>query len=133
MSKNKGETIWPERINVLGTSVHADSIAGSFEFVGRWANETGRAKGFWDENVDTSHGTKFALMHSELSEAFEALRDGNPPSEKIPGYTLVEEELADAVIRILDWGYQHGYDIGAAVISKGLYNLDRPYLHGKKF
>lgn len=126
---------WPETLSTANSEMNTDEIAGAFEFIGKWVNDTGKSKGFWDadKDIDTSDGTKFCLIHSEISEAFEALRNGNPPSEKTPEFSEVEEELADAVIRILDWGAQYGYDIGAAVISKGLYNQGRPYLHGKKF
>lgn len=127
------EKQWPEQLAVRHSTINTDVLAGAIEFLGAFVNATGQEKGFWDRDVDHSDGTKFALMHTEISEAFDALRKGNPESEKTPGYTQVEEELADAIIRILDWGAQHGYDIGAAIISKALYNQSRPYLHGKKF
>jgi hypothetical protein len=130
-----GQNTWPIMLEAAGRSVKSDDIAGMFEFLGIMINETGHEKGFWSADVDTSDGTKFALMHSEISEAFESLRKPGlaPKSEKIPDFTEVEEELADAIIRILDWGNEHGYDIGAAIISKALYNRTRPRLHGKKF
>lgn len=74
-----------------------------------------------------------ALMHSELSEALEAMRKGDPASQKIPGFTNLEEELADTVIRIMDFNTEHGLDVGNAIIAKLAYNRSRPYKHGKKF
>jgi len=91
-----------------------------------------KAKGWWED--ERNDGELIALMHSELSEALEGLRHGNPPSEKIPAFTQVEEELADTVIRILDTARARGWRIGQAVEAKHQYNLTRPYKHGgKKF
>lgn len=130
------EKLWPEVHSPYPEiTVIPDEIAGILEQLSVWQNLVSHAKGFWDEaeGVDVTHGTKFMLMTGELGEAFEALREGNPPSKKIPGYSCVEEELADAILRILDWGHEHGYDIGAAVVTKLFYNETRPRLHGKKF
>ena len=86
--------------------------------------------GWWDG--DQNDAEKIALMHSELSEALEALRDGDGMSEKIPAYSCVEEELADCVIRILDYAGRHKMDIAGAILAKHEYNLTRPYKHGGK-
>ena len=75
----------------------------------------------------------YALFHSEVSEAFEAFRAGNPLSEKIPGFTQEEEELADVVLRILGYGHAHQLRIAEAMFAKNEYNRHRPYKHGKKF
>ena len=72
-----------------------------------------------------------ARVMSEVGEAVEALRHGNPPAEKIRGHTHEEEELADTFIRLLDYCGHKGYDIGAAIIKKMAYNEGRPFLHGK--
>lgn len=86
-------------------------------------------QGFWEsENT----GEKIALMHSELSEALEADRK-DLESEKIDGFTGVEEELADCVIRILDFAGHHELRLAEALTAKLLHNLDRPYKHGKAY
>ena len=77
-------------------------------------------------------GLKIALMHSELSEALEAVRNGNPQSEKIPEFTLLEEELADVVLRIMNFGGQLKLRIAEAIVAKDEYNSNRPYKHGGK-
>jgi len=92
--------------------------------------ELATEKGFWESN---NAGEKIALMHSELSEALETLRKGNPESMKIPGFSHLEEELADCVIRIMDFAGYHGLDLAEAIIAKFEHNACRPHKHGKKF
>jgi NTP pyrophosphatase (non-canonical NTP hydrolase) len=72
-----------------------------------------------------------ARIMGEVGEAVEAMRHGNPSSEKIPGFSHVEEELADTLIRIFDYCGMKEYDLGGAVIAKMHYNATRPHLHGK--
>jgi NTP pyrophosphatase (non-canonical NTP hydrolase) len=90
------------------------------------------AKGWWEGERNDSE--LIALMHSELSEALEGLRHGNPPSDHIPEFTAAEEELADCIIRILDMCHARGWRIADAMAAKMEFNRSRPYKHGgKKF
>ena len=103
--------------NMLAAALHADNIA----------------RGFWPADEERNNGELIALMHSELSEALEALRHGNPPSDHIAEFSGVEEELADCIIRIMDMSAARGYRVAEAIIAKVEFNRSRPYKHGKQF
>lgn len=93
-------------------------------------HQTAVDHGWWD--TDRNDAECIALMHSELSEALEALRNGNPPDDKIPEFSGVEAELADCIIRIMDMAPARGWRIGEAIEAKNEYNKSRPYRHGGK-
>jgi hypothetical protein len=79
------------------------------------------------------HAMKGDLMHSELGERTEAQRK-DLPSDKLPApFTGEEEELADTVIRILDYAGRRRMKLGLAIALKMRYNAGRPFMHGKKF
>lgn len=86
--------------------------------------------GWWESPRST--GEVLMLMVTELAEAMEAYREGNPESEDIPGFSRMEEELADVVIRLLDFAGGTGLDIEGALQAKMAYNEHRPYRHGGK-
>jgi len=75
---------------------------------------------------------KLCLVHSEVSEALEALRDGDinmRTGEYIKPEGL-ESELADTIIRILDLSEALGLDMGKAIADKMAYNEQRAFQHG---
>lgn len=73
-----------------------------------------------------------ALIHSELSEALEAIRK-SLKDDKLPHRSGEEVEIADTVIRILDYAGAWGLDLAGAIEEKLEYNRNRGYKHGKSF
>jgi len=99
----------------------------------RLAHENAINKG-WHE-TPRSDGEMIALMHSELSEALEELRNGKMPTEvyfKDQKPEGVPIELADVVIRIFDFCGLHKINLQSAIVTKMVYNQSRPHRHGGK-
>lgn len=69
-------------------------------------------------------GELLCLVHSEVSEAMEGHRKVLM-DDKLPHRTMLEVELADAVIRIFDMGGGLGLDIPGAMAEKLAYNAQR--------
>jgi NTP pyrophosphatase (non-canonical NTP hydrolase) len=90
-------------------------------------------KGFWGQTVQRNSAEALMLMVTELAEACEGFRHGDPPSDKIPEFTSSEEELADTIIRIMDFGAGTGLRVAEALVRKMQYNQTRPAKHGKEF
>jgi NTP pyrophosphatase (non-canonical NTP hydrolase) len=96
----------------------------------------------WESTVTEENpgmfSEKMLLIISEISEALEEFRDHHGVKEtyfkpenpwKPEGIPI---ELADAVIRILDFAEANGIDLEAAIKLKHEYNLTRPWKHGNK-
>src|SRR5690349_15350685 len=76
------------------------------------------------ELLERNKGEMIALVHSELSEAMEGERKGLM-DDHLPTRPMAEVEMADGVIRIMDYCGRWNYDIGGAIIEKIEYNRKR--------
>lgn len=72
------------------------------------------------------------LAVTELAEAVEADRT-DADSKKIPGFSEVEEEIADTLVRLFHLAGKYNMNLGPAFIAKMRVNFDRPPKHGKKY
>lgn len=102
------------------------SVPGALQEVMHADPEVAR---FVDDLIATR---KMALVTTETSECVEAIR--KPQTESgVTGYSNEEEEVADQIIRLLDYSGKRNLRIGECIHAKMQVNLGRPFQHGKKF
>jgi len=102
------------------------------------AHKLAREKGWWDE--DRSIGDLLMLVTCEVAEAFEEYRKGHTPTEVYystdkrgnPKPEGIPVELADVVIRIMDFCERYGIDLHSQIRDKMEYNTYRSHRHGGK-
>jgi len=96
-------------LNVLAGDIHDDAVSA----------------GWWDDGEDKYVlATKLMLVVSEVAEAMEGLRK-DQWDDHLPHRKMVEVEVADALIRLLDFSSALNMDIGSAVMEKLEYNRNR--------
>ncbi len=67
------------------------------------------------ERKDRNKGELLALIHSEISEAMEGARK-DLMDDHLTHRKMEEVELADAIIRILDYAGAYDLNVGAAMV-----------------
>ena len=107
------------------------------------AHANSRSKGFWDlieslkdhprfHEIEVMwRASRIALIHSEASEMLEGIRKGRQ-DDHIPHRSMEAAELADIVIRILDYAGAYQIPLGDVIVEKMAYNSTRPFMHGDK-
>lgn len=115
-------------INQIADSVHFNAIAHGFHPP--------------EQHVDDWLAHMCCNKHAEISELYDAWRAGtlHLPCDKaekmkamhLPELTCAEEEYADLIIRCLDECRRLKIDIARAIAVKHMFNITRPYKHGKK-
>lgn len=77
-----------------------------------------------DKRKKHNIGERLMLIVTEVAEAMEGHRK-NLPSDHLPGRSMFEEELADAVIRIFDTAGACDIRLGDIIAEKLAYNAKR--------
>lgn len=86
-------------------------------------------------------GLKLALVAGELSEALEAVRKNIGADPHIPDFSAEEAEIADAVIRLMNYATDRKLRLAEAIAAKNEFNRNRAdhkkehraTEHGKRF
>jgi NTP pyrophosphatase (non-canonical NTP hydrolase) len=116
------------------------TIQCEFDAVGQEIHAWARSNGFYNREQFTCRdpvtgdvegritnpslpAEKLMLIVTEVAEAMEALRDGDAVVEG--------EEVADIVIRCLDYAAWRGIRLDDVIAAKMEANRQRPYLHGR--
>lgn len=107
------------------------AFMAAFDEVQAEIHDVARSKGFWDKERNV--GEIFMLFVTELAEGFEDFRKGKEASDHIPQFNPLEEELADTIIRIMDFAEARKLRVAAALLAKIEFNKTRERLHGKNF
>jgi NTP pyrophosphatase (non-canonical NTP hydrolase) len=97
--------------------------------------------GLFDAFRNARKGLKLALVMGEIGEALEAVRKNKGADDHIPSYTAEEAEIADAVIRLMNYATDRKLRLAEAIFAKNEYNRTRhdhskegrAAVNGKKF
>lgn len=128
-----------------------DAVVTVFDHLAERINRWAQGKGFWDrpdrlralcandpevkhyvENLVKSQ--KQMLVVTEGAELIEGLRKPTEANDHDPeAFTNEEVEVADQIIRLLDYAGEYKLRIGQCLLAKMVKNEARPHRHGKSF
>lgn len=129
-------------LNTLDVGGQPNAIGGQdrelfvkmFNWVSQRVYDNAKSKGWWEKG-ERNVGEVIALIHTELSEAFEVFRKHEDwlsevnPKTNLPHFW---EEFADVIIRIMDYSSRYSINLGNIVVAKHNFNTQRQYRHGGK-
>jgi NTP pyrophosphatase (non-canonical NTP hydrolase) len=110
-----------QRLTFLGSPSYRD-WSHCVTDMQNWVRRINEANGWFEKERPFS--TDIALLHSEVSEAYEGYRNND--------IVNVHEELADILIRLLDTCERLDVNLVEQFMRKCLKNANRGYRHGGK-
>lgn len=109
-----------------GPGGNPSTIVGELNQLAKLIHERNRVWWYTEDGVKLERNVPemLCLVHSEISEGMEGYRK-NLKDDKLPHRSMLEVELADAVIRIMDMAAGLDLDLGGALVEKLEYNKSR--------
>lgn len=124
------------------TAEEVKIIQQAFDILGTRIHDINEDKGFWkirrkiieefgEEGETVVKLSVHQLINTEVSEMSEGVRKDSY-DDHLPQERSEDVEAADTFIRLLDYCYGFDIDVVTMIIKKIDYNVERPYMHGKK-